>query len=203
MPASSDAQGRQAGRGGTLVYLNGLALLCGVVGIAWALLRICARTSLRRSVGEGAFASYLVAVAYVVFFTSGGLGRTGSAFTWQLVNPVPLRTILEFARSENVTQAVRQLAGNIVLFVPFGMLLPVITTRFRTIAPLLFAAAAASASVEILQLMFGLIGWASRSVDIDDVILNTAGALVGWAVWRGLHAVWMVLVPRQVDKLRR
>jgi glycopeptide antibiotics resistance protein len=169
-------------------------LLVGGVGVSWALLRRIAGVPLRRSVVEGAFAAYLVAVAYVVF-SIGRLGRTESAYSWQQVNLVPLRTILEFARSEDVTHAVRQLAGNVVLFVPFGLLLPVMTARFRTVAPILLAAATASASIEILQLMLGLLGLASRSIDIDDVLLNTVGGLVGWAVWRAGYAVWRALSP--------
>lgn len=105
------------------------------------------RASLQRGVIEGAFASYLVAVACVVFSSNGEVGGTGAAYSWQQVNLVPLRTILEFTRSGHVTQAVRQLAGNVVLFVPFGALLPVLTARFRTVAPLLLAAATASTAV--------------------------------------------------------
>ena len=38
--------------------------------------------------------------------------------------------------------------------------------------------------IELLQLLqkVALIGW--RSIDIDDVILNAAGALLGFGVWR-------------------
>jgi len=177
------------------LVLKDLMSLAGAVGISWTLLRLVVRASLHRAVVEGAFAAYLVVVAYVVGFLNGGWGRTVSAYSWQQVNLVPLRTILEFARSEHVTKAVRQLAGNVVLFVPFGALLPVMTARFRTPAPLLLAAATASASIEILQLVLALIGLASRSFDVDDVILNTVGALVGWAIWRGLYAVWRALAP--------
>jgi len=179
------------------LYLLELVLLTGAIGISWTLLRLIARAPLRRAVVEGMFASYLVVVAFVVF-SIGRLGRTGSAYSWQLVNLVPLRTILEFARSENVPQAVRQVAGNVILFVPFGVLLPVMIARFRSAAPLLLAAATASASIEILQLVLGLTGLASRSVDIDDLILNTVGGLVGWAVWRGALAVREAFAPSRL-----
>lgn len=172
------------------MHLQGLALICFGVGIGWALLRLFTRTPLRRVAVEGVFAGYLVAVAFVVFFTAGGVGRSGAPFSWQMVNLVPLRTILEFALGENPAQAVRQLVGNVILFVPLGVLLPTMSPRFQSVTSLFPAAVIASITIEISQLVLGLLGLASRSTDIDDVILNTIGALVGWAVWRPLDAFW-------------
>lgn len=68
-----------------------------------------------------------------------------------------------------------QVVGNIVLFVPLGWLLPMISARLRTPARAVAMAAACSIVIELTQL-FALRG---RSPATDDVLLNTFGALVG------------------------
>ena len=64
--------------------------------------------------------------------------------------------------------------GNAFMFVPAGLLAPLALgwgVRRTTLAGL-----ALSVAIEITQLMLG------RSADIDDVILNSAGAAAGAAV---------------------
>ena len=165
----------------------------------WALPRLIMRTPWRRLIPEAVFAGYVGALLYVVIFAFSMHGFDSPGSTWWMVNVVPLRTILELARPEHATQAIRQLAGNVVPFVPFGLLLPILWVRFRRIGQLLFAAALASLAIEILQLTLRLAGVISRSIDIDDVILNTLGALVGWAVWRVLFGFWRMVVSPVVE----
>nr|WP_245173170.1 VanZ family protein [Streptomyces aureus] len=72
--------------------------------------------------------------------------------------------------------AVKQIGGNLLLGVPFGVLLPVVFPRTRGILRVLALTAVVMFLVELVQgaLITG------RSFDIDDVILNTTGALVGY-----------------------
>lgn len=71
--------------------------------------------------------------------------------------------------------------GNIVMFMPLGLLLPLLGERWRHPHRILLAAVAASATIEISQALFGL----GSVGTIDDVIANSAGAMVGY----GLFAV--------------
>ncbi len=67
--------------------------------------------------------------------------------------------------------------GNIILFVPLGsFLLLLFRKRLRTT---LLIAILTSASIELTQLFFSLFGY-YRFIDIDDVLLNTFGAFVGY-----------------------
>ena len=84
-------------------------------------------------------------------------------------------------------RSLAQIAGNALLFVPFGILVPLAFPRLSIVTAVL-AAAAASAVVELVQLTH----IAGRMFDIDDVILNVSGALFGGllvATWRGLAAL--------------
>lgn len=162
--------------------------MVGVVfGSAWAVLRLLFRVPFRRVVLEALFVGYLVALLYVTVFAYWHPGQDDPALTWWMVNLVPLRTIIELARPEHVTQAVRQLVGNIVMFVPLGLLMPALGARYRSFSHFILAALTASISIELLQLVLRLTGVMSRSIDIDDATLNTAGALIGSALWRWLN----------------
>ncbi|WP_344646726.1 VanZ family protein [Cryptosporangium japonicum] len=84
-------------------------------------------------------------------------------------------------------RSLAQVVGNALLFVPFGILVPHSFPRLSIVTAVL-AAATASAVVELVQLTH----IAGRMFDIDDVILNVAGALFGGllvATWRGVAAL--------------
>ena len=71
-------------------------------------------------------------------------------------------------------------AGNVALFLPFGFLLPLLATRmdrwWRTVG----AGFVVSASIEATQLGFpGL-----RRPDVNDMLMNTLGAALGFAAYR-------------------
>lgn len=76
-----------------------------------------------------------------------------------------------------------QLLGNILLFAPLGVLLPLVSRRFDSYRSMLGIALLMSTSIEFIQYFQQSLG-ARRSVDIDDVILNVTGALVGYAVFQ-------------------
>lgn len=75
------------------------------------------------------------------------------------------------------------LGGNILMFIPAGFLLPFFFMRLRGFFRTAFAAALISALIEVAQLLSRHFG-VSRSVDVDDVVLNTAGACVGYMIYR-------------------
>ncbi|MFD9094592.1 VanZ family protein [Streptomyces collinus] len=84
---------------------------------------------------------------------------------------------------------VKQIGGNLLLGVPFGVLVPVLAPRARGILHVVALTALVMLMVELVQgaLITG------RAFDIDDVILNTTGALLGWLLLgrrlgRAVHA---------------
>lgn len=65
--------------------------------------------------------------------------------------------------------------GNAGMFVPSGILLPVLYPRLRSLLKTLAAGMGISFCIELMQLSFSV-----RATDIDDLILNAAGAAVGY-----------------------
>jgi glycopeptide antibiotics resistance protein len=79
---------------------------------------------------------------------------------------------------------VRQLGGNLLLFAPFTFLLPAFWARYRSWRAALALGVCGSVFIESVQLLLSLaVGHPYRSVDVDDVILNTAGAALGYVLW--------------------
>jgi len=74
---------------------------------------------------------------------------------------------------------VRNARGNFVLFVPLGILLPLVWRRLRFWNGLL-AALAISVGIELAQYVTR--PWSNRLADVNDVILNVLGAGLGLAL---------------------
>ncbi|GAA2543833.1 MULTISPECIES: VanZ family protein [Streptomyces] len=88
----------------------------------------------------------------------------------------PGRSLRAYLDQPALRDAVRQVGGNILLGVPFGVLAPVVAPRTRGFLRVLLLTAVVMLLVESAQgaLVTG------RAFDIDDVILNTCGALIGY-----------------------
>lgn len=109
-------------------------------------------------------------------------------FVWASVNLVPARTVVGIIR-DFPGLVIQQLVGNVVMFAPLGFLLPLLSTRHRRFAMAAAVGLSVSVGIELVQLALLLTLSSRRSVDVDDVILNVAGACLGYLVWRGAHAL--------------
>lgn len=91
-------------------------------------------------------------------------------------NLKPGDSIRAYLDQPNVRDTVKQIGGNILLGVPFGVLLPMLFPKARGLLRVAVVTALVMVLVECAQ---GAIV-EGRAFDIDDVILNTAGALIGY-----------------------
>ncbi|WP_308081745.1 VanZ family protein [Streptomyces sp. NK15101] len=91
-------------------------------------------------------------------------------------NLTPGRSIGNYLNQPGFVETVKQVGGNIVLGVPFGILLPLLSRKTRGLLRVTLVTAATMLLVELVQgaLVTG------RAFDIDDVLLNTTGALLGY-----------------------
>ncbi len=72
--------------------------------------------------------------------------------------------------------------GNIVIFIPFGYFVSGYIKASK-VSHILTVSIISSLTVEIVQLQIG------RSFDIDDIILNVCGAIIGFLLYIGLCAI--------------
>ncbi|MGW0908916.1 VanZ family protein [Streptomyces sp. NPDC002853] len=88
----------------------------------------------------------------------------------------PGDSIRDYLDQPAFRDTVKQLGGNIVLGLPFGMLLPVLVPRARGLIRVIAVTALVMFLVELAQ-GFLVTG---RAFDVDDVLLNTTGAVLGY-----------------------
>lgn len=96
----------------------------------------------------------------------------------QSYNLQPFKTIMLYINnfnSINLNTVIINLVGNIAVFIPFGLLLPVIFKRMRKFTVFFLTCAILISIAEILQLIFRV-----GSLDIDDLILNLIGCSIGF-----------------------
>lgn len=79
---------------------------------------------------------------------------------------------------------------NVLLFVPLGVFLPVLWRRFQKLLWTLLFGLMFSLLIEVLQI------FTYRATDINDLMTNTVGALVGWCVGR-IIVCFQPVVPAQ------
>jgi glycopeptide antibiotics resistance protein len=74
---------------------------------------------------------------------------------------------------------------NVLLFIPFGVLLPLLT-RVRSLWTVTLGGALVSLTIETLQFISDVTVAAGHAADINDFISNTAGAAVGFLLLTAL-----------------
>ncbi|MFJ8648549.1 VanZ family protein [Streptomyces sp. NPDC093546] len=117
-------------------------------------------------------------VAFAVLLARLTLEPSAASESLTHSNLRPGDSIRDYLGQPDVRDTVKQIGGNVVLGVPFGLLLPVLVPRARGLVRVAVVTALAMLLVELVQgaLITG------RAFDIDDVLLNTTGALIGYLV---------------------
>lgn len=102
------------------------------------------------------------------------------------VNLIPFATISRYMQMIRTLtdpglfrHALVNLVGNVVLFIPLGFFLPYFCRPLRGFLRTALTVLALIVVVELTQYVT-LLG----SCDVDDLVLNMAGALMGYPVWR-------------------
>jgi glycopeptide antibiotics resistance protein len=133
--------------------------------------------------------AFVFMVAFAVILARLTLEPSPASAALTHTNFHPGSSLRAYLDQPEMRDAIRQIGGNVVLGVPFGILMPVIAPRTRGVLRVLFLTAIVMLMVEVAQ---GLL-INGRAFDIDDVILNTTGALIGYLllgrrVSRAVHA---------------
>jgi glycopeptide antibiotics resistance protein len=96
---------------------------------------------------------------------------------------------------------VRNVLGNIVLLIPFGFLAPMIWKKLQSFKHILLWGFVVSFSIETLQFLETLIGLERRVTDVDDLICNVIGTVIGYLVFIGFKFVINKLNIKLLKKL--
>ncbi|SEU09198.1 VanZ family protein [Paenibacillus sp. NFR01] len=135
----------------------------------------------KRNVGQYfiiiTFSIYLLCVIQLVFFPiEVNIGKYANLTPWyKTINFIPLLTI------DIITFIL-----NIIMLIPLGVYLPLLHKKFESLKNVAYSGFFLSLSIEVLQMMIRIICGNGRSTDINDLIANTVGAVLGYIVINGL-----------------
>ena len=90
-----------------------------------------------------------------------------------------IRRFIVYRRTLGWFAVLSNLLGNVLAFVPFGMILPMLTPKCRNFFHIVLLGFDFSLFVETIQLISKV-----GSFDVDDLILNTLGAALGYLAYR-------------------
>lgn len=151
---------------------------------------------MKKDIATGLFIAYCFGLAsqtIIPHFNFGISSSTGKPFLDVFItndnssiNLIPFKTIFEqiVGRNEVLSQidiadvSILNLLSNIFLFSPIGFFVPLINERYISLKKIILIGVSTSCVVEVIQLFIG------RSCDIDDVILNTCGVVIGFIIFK-------------------
>ena len=98
-------------------------------------------------------------------------------------NLIPFKVLIETYKevflNNNINYFIINFLGNIIMFIPFGFIIPLLWNISNK--KVIIIGFSISLFIEIMQLFL------SRGTDIDDLILNTIGVLVGLIIFKLLY----------------
>ena len=119
------------------------------------------------------FLLYLTGLVYFLFFAEE-YGRSSAVVGY---NTRPFREILRYLRYWKILglrTVILNLAGNVIGFLPFGFIVPVMHKKMESFWKVSLLGFMFSLCVETIQLITKV-----GCFDVDDLILNTLGAMIG------------------------
>ena len=145
-----------------LLMLTAVAVCCGLV---WFLLHHA------RQLNKGVLAllvTYLLAVLFITLLSRQGQHNTSVIMELELFHALQTQD----------TEVLQHILENAALFVPLGILLPMLHRSLRSGWWALLGGAALSTMIETAQLVL-----AAGQCDVNDILANTLGALAGYGLF--------------------
>ena len=117
------------------------------------------------------FVIYILCLFYVVTFQD---------VSWSTSNFIPFKEILRYSIGSSLFY--KNVLGNMVMFVPFGFFVSYFL-KLEKLYGITLITLLTSVTIEVTQLLIG------RVFDVDDLLLNLIGGVVGFLIYKLIHNV--------------
>lgn len=104
-------------------------------------------------------------------------------------NFVPFSSIKDLLSHSYFMVPLRNIAGNIILFVPLGFILALKFSKLNSVLRVGLVGLLSSTCIELVQLLLPI-----RAIDVDDIILNTLGSIIGFLVLKTFESIFQMSV---------
>lgn len=121
------------------------------------------------------------------------------------INIVPFKNIIQSV--ESITESntrypvfytkllMKNVLGNILILVPFGLFIAFFRKKKERIGKVILKGFTISFVIESTQLLMTLVGINRRSFDVDDLIMNTLGYLIGYYIMKMIEKKLFINKP--------
>lgn len=135
----------------------------------------------------------LFSLSMVVIFSLTGISPM-SGFHIDIriseISFIPFEGIIEMLQGGITTHSFINIIGNIVMFMPIGFLLPLIYTKINSYKKVLVIGFCTSLLIELSQLFL------TRGTDVDDLILNTLGSILGYLAFTIFRRIFNIFTEK-------
>ena len=168
------------------------ALLIAIT-VAWCLARLAValkqkRASLKRELQLILVYICIVVVARFTFFPFSKVNGQIQPLVFNSANALPFRInwvpMVNLTDYPTMREILINVIGNTAMFIPLGIVWPCVYKELNTPVKAIAAGAGFSLLIEILQLPFY-----DRVSDVDDLILNSLGFILGYLIYLLARAI--------------
>lgn len=152
-----------------------LVIVVVIIGIMRATMLIKGSGRKRNKIHEEIFGLFFIIYLLILFQLV-----TDQDISIGHSNLIPFREILRYDFGS--AGFYKQVVGNILLFVPLGYFITSYC-RLKGLGSITLISFLCSLTIEIVQHFIG------RSFDVDDIILNIVGGIIGFLIYTGLTAI--------------
>lgn len=112
------------------------------------------------------FIIYIMSLFYVVTFQD---------VSWSTSNFIPFKEMFRYELGS--TMFIKNVIGNMMMFMPYGFFISYFL-KLNKIKIIIYLSIIVSLTIEVTQLVIG------RVFDVDDIMLNIFGGLIGYYIYR-------------------
>lgn len=137
-------------------------------------------TTRNQKLGWVLFIAYLAMLVYFMFFAeSFGRDPVQRDYAYNLELFKEIKRFYHYREQLGMKAFLLNVVGNVVAFMPCGFFLPIVSRRGRRWYNMLWLVFGLSLAIEVTQLVCKV-----GSFDVDDLLLNTLGGVIGYLLNR-------------------
>ena len=137
------------------------------------------------------FILYMLLIVYFMFL-SENLGRSikGERFRYNLKLGNEIKRFWYNRQSLGLRVTLVNIVGNVITFMPFGFILPMLTKKkvYKNVITVTMLTALFSFIIEAIQLNYKI-----GAFDVDDILLNTIGGFLGCIIYHICNTIRVLL----------
>lgn len=131
------------------------------------------------------FLVYIGIVTYFMFFAEiWGRTKVCNDYSYNLIPFKEIKRFIKYRKQLGMVAVATNIGGNIIGFMPFGFILPILTQKARGLLRIFILTLNLSLCIEMIQLVSKV-----GCCDVDDMILNTLGGVLGYVMFYMFNAL--------------